>query len=204
MSNVLRRSWKRYSLELFIFGMIAALFFTAGRASATEDQGVQFLNQKPEQYVIARPAITTTSTTTTTTTVPKKSVAVTKLSSSTPSLPPANNMSHNEIMAAAGIDEKDWPYVEEILRGENADWNPCKRYGGVVDCNYSGNAAYGIPQSLPGSKMSGAGADWKTNPVTQLRWMDMYCNGDKWGTGAKWRFHNWAEAVAYKRAHGTY
>jgi len=30
--------------------------------------------------------------------------------------------------------------------------------------------AYGIPQSLPGSKMASAGADWRTNPATQIRW----------------------------------
>lgn len=30
--------------------------------------------------------------------------------------------------------------------------------------------AYGIPQALPGSKMASAGADWKTNPRTQIKW----------------------------------
>lgn len=30
--------------------------------------------------------------------------------------------------------------------------------------------AYGIPQSLPGSKMASAGSDWATNPVTQIKW----------------------------------
>ncbi|HEX5534994.1 MAG TPA: hypothetical protein VFX33_14735 [Actinomycetales bacterium] len=30
--------------------------------------------------------------------------------------------------------------------------------------------AYGIPQALPGSKMASAGADWRTNPATQIRW----------------------------------
>jgi len=30
--------------------------------------------------------------------------------------------------------------------------------------------AYGIPQALPGSKMSASGADWRTNPVTQIEW----------------------------------
>ncbi|MGC9668061.1 lytic transglycosylase domain-containing protein [Planosporangium sp. 12N6] len=30
--------------------------------------------------------------------------------------------------------------------------------------------AYGIPQSNPGSKMSVYGADWKTNPATQIKW----------------------------------
>lgn len=32
------------------------------------------------------------------------------------------------------------------------------------------SGAYGIPQSLPGSKMSSAGSDWRTNPKTQIRW----------------------------------
>lgn len=32
------------------------------------------------------------------------------------------------------------------------------------------SGAYGIPQSLPASKMASAGADWRTNPVTQMRW----------------------------------
>ncbi|MFG3464868.1 peptidase S1 and S6 [Streptomyces sp. NPDC047853] len=30
--------------------------------------------------------------------------------------------------------------------------------------------AYGIPQALPGGKMSSAGADWATNPLTQIKW----------------------------------
>jgi hypothetical protein len=32
------------------------------------------------------------------------------------------------------------------------------------------SGAFGIPQSLPGSKMASAGADWKTNPATQIKW----------------------------------
>ncbi len=32
------------------------------------------------------------------------------------------------------------------------------------------SSAYGIPQALPGSKMSSVGADWETNPVTQITW----------------------------------
>lgn len=32
------------------------------------------------------------------------------------------------------------------------------------------SSAYGIPQALPGSKMASAGADWKTNPETQMKW----------------------------------
>lgn len=32
------------------------------------------------------------------------------------------------------------------------------------------SGAYGIPQSLPGEKMASAGADWATNPATQITW----------------------------------
>jgi hypothetical protein len=32
------------------------------------------------------------------------------------------------------------------------------------------SGAYGIPQALPGSKMASAGADWETDPTTQIRW----------------------------------
>jgi len=39
-------------------------------------------------------------------------------------------------------------------------WNALNRSSG----------AYGIPQALPASKMASAGADWKTNPVTQIKW----------------------------------
>lgn len=43
------------------------------------------------------------------------------------------------------------------------------------------SSAYGIPQALPGSKMASAGADWATNPVTQIRWGLGYIQ-DRYGT----------------------
>ncbi|GAA3685574.1 hypothetical protein FB459_1967 [Yimella lutea] len=39
------------------------------------------------------------------------------------------------------------------------------------------SGAYGIPQSLPGSKMASAGADWRTNPATQITWGLTYIKG---------------------------
>jgi murein DD-endopeptidase MepM/ murein hydrolase activator NlpD len=43
------------------------------------------------------------------------------------------------------------------------------------------SGAYGIPQSLPGSKMASAGSDWRTNPVTQITWGLDYI-ADRYGT----------------------
>ncbi|WP_110208083.1 lytic transglycosylase domain-containing protein [Nocardioides daejeonensis] len=39
-----------------------------------------------------------------------------------------------------------------------------------VNADNPTSSAYGIPQALPGSKMASAGADWATNPATQIRW----------------------------------
>ncbi|RLP75088.1 lytic transglycosylase domain-containing protein [Mycetocola tolaasinivorans] len=39
------------------------------------------------------------------------------------------------------------------------------------------SGAYGIPQALPGRKMASAGADWQTNPATQIQWGLGYITG---------------------------
>ncbi len=41
--------------------------------------------------------------------------------------------------------------------------------------------AYGIPQSLPGSKMASIDSDWATNPVTQIKWGLQYIES-RYGT----------------------
>lgn len=43
------------------------------------------------------------------------------------------------------------------------------------------SGAYGIPQSLPGSKMAAFGSDWRTNPETQIKWGLSYIRG-RYGT----------------------
>jgi hypothetical protein len=43
------------------------------------------------------------------------------------------------------------------------------------------SGAYGIPQSLPASKMASAGSDYLTNPATQIRWGLGYIR-DTYGT----------------------
>jgi hypothetical protein len=57
------------------------------------------------------------------------------------------------------------------------------------------SGAYGIPQALPGSKMSSAGADWQTNPATQI----------KWGLGyIKSIYGDPCKAWAFEEANGYY
>jgi hypothetical protein len=48
------------------------------------------------------------------------------------------------------------------------------------------SGAYGIPQALPGSKMSSAGADWATDPDTQVRWGIGYIDSTYGSPCAAW------------------
>lgn len=89
------------------------------------------------------------------------------------------------VMAAAGISESDYAYVNYIVSRESG-W----RY---LASNAS-SGAYGLCQALPGTKMASAGSDWQTNPVTQLRWCTGYATGRYGGwSGAYsfWLSHSW-------------
>ena len=57
------------------------------------------------------------------------------------------------------------------------------------------SGAFGLPQSLPGSKMASAGADWRTNPATQIIWGVQYM---------KTRYGSPCEAQTYWQSHGNY
>jgi hypothetical protein len=61
----------------------------------------------------------------------------------------------------------------------NSLWNKESRWNYRASNPSSG--AYGIPQALPGSKMAGVAADWRTNPATQIRWGLNYI-ADRYGS----------------------
>lgn len=67
--------------------------------------------------------------------------------------------------------------------------------GWRVHAENSSTGAYGIPQALPGSKMSSAGPDWRNNALTQIRW----------GLGyIKSTYGSPCAAQSFKGAHGWY
>lgn len=57
------------------------------------------------------------------------------------------------------------------------------------------SGAYGIPQSLPASKMASAGSDWRTNARTQIRWGIGYIDE---------RYGSPCAAWAHSESHGWY
>ncbi len=52
-----------------------------------------------------------------------------------------------------------------------------KESGWTTTADNPTSSAYGIPQSLPGSKMASEGSDWRTNPATQIKWGLKYIAG---------------------------
>ncbi|MFI9364095.1 transglycosylase SLT domain-containing protein [Kitasatospora sp. NPDC053057] len=56
------------------------------------------------------------------------------------------------------------------------------------------SGSYGLGQALPASKMASAGADWRTNPATQIKWALNYMNTRYGSPNAAWVFwqnHHW-------------
>lgn len=92
------------------------------------------------------------------------------------SLPPySGGGAPAEWMAAAGIAQSDWQYVDYVVSRESG-WNP--------NATNSSSGACGLVQALPCSKVPGNGY----NPVDNLRWATGYATG---------RYGSWAGAYNF-------
>jgi hypothetical protein len=89
------------------------------------------------------------------------------------------------MVAARGWSSSQWTCLEKL-------WTRESHFR--VNATNATSGAYGIPQALPAEKMAVAGADWRTNPRTQIRWgldyiTDRYEN--PCGAWKFWRHHSW-------------
>ena len=103
-----------------------------------------------------------------------------------PSPTPTVLTNKQQLMQEAGIPEADWNAVDYIVSKESS-WRHNV-------WNASGSGAYGLCQALPASKMSSAGSDYMTNPLTQLRWCHNYAHkryGGWWHSFAFWQANRW-------------
>lgn len=91
------------------------------------------------------------------------------------------NAEHNQNIAkllcagygwAPNQNRAEWNALVDLWDRESG-WNEYAKNGT--------SGAYGIPQSLPASKMGTAGPDWLTNPKTQIRWGLRYIK-DRYGS----------------------
>jgi hypothetical protein len=65
------------------------------------------------------------------------------------------------LLLDAGFKLDQMPCLEKLWTRES-NWN--------TRSENKSSGAYGIPQALPGDRMATYGSDWRTNPVTQIKW----------------------------------
>jgi hypothetical protein len=85
-----------------------------------------------------------------------------------------------------GFSTSEMSCLEPLWMGES---------GWRTNAENTSSGAYGIPQALPGAKMATAGADWQTNPATQIEWGLGYIH-DRYGSPCG--------AWSFKQSHGWY
>ena len=88
-------------------------------------------------------------------------------------------------LAGKGLGEAEFQCLVTLWTKESG-WN--------FQASNPSSGAYGIPQSLPGSKMASIGADWQTNPQTQIIWGVTYIEGrygSPCGAMAAWTVKGW-------------
>ncbi|HWU20678.1 MAG TPA: transglycosylase SLT domain-containing protein, partial [Nocardioides sp.] len=86
--------------------------------------------------------------------------------------PGSNQALGYHLLIEFGFASDQWPYLNALWIRESG-WNH------LAENPHSG--AYGIPQSLPATKMAVVGPDWRTNPETQIKWGLAYI-GARYGT----------------------
>ncbi|MBP0450900.1 transglycosylase SLT domain-containing protein [Kitasatospora sp. RG8] len=90
-----------------------------------------------------------------------------------------------QTIAAQIVPANQLASFSQIISHESS-WN--------VTATNPSSGAYGLAQALPGSKMASAGADWRTNPTTQIKWALDYMNSRYGSPNAAWSFwqtHHW-------------
>jgi hypothetical protein len=89
------------------------------------------------------------------------------------------------LLLEAGFGLAEMPCLEKLWSRESG-WNP--------KATNPSSGAYGIPQALPGDKMAKYGADWRTNPVPQIKWGLNYIEDryrDPCGAWSFFQANNW-------------
>jgi hypothetical protein len=153
-------------------GQVAGAAFAA--AALPGSRAMAVLEQQREQMIVmdtathtmhvvgapklaSRVSATTGSTGSTTTTT---GGGVTTASGPPPNPGTAQSIAYHMMSSFGFSPSTQWTCLDDLWQQESG-WNYQAE-------NASG--AYGIPQALPGSKMASAGADWQTNPATQIKW----------------------------------
>ncbi|GAB2731099.1 aggregation-promoting factor C-terminal-like domain-containing protein [Kitasatospora kifunensis] len=88
-------------------------------------------------------------------------------------------------LAQSMVPANQWSSFASIVSHESS-WN--------FQATNPSSGSYGLGQALPASKMASAGSDWRSNPVTQIKWTLNYMNeryGSPNAAWSWWQAHHW-------------
>jgi hypothetical protein len=89
------------------------------------------------------------------------------------------------IATQEGLNQQQWICLDDLWYQESKFQTNARNHR---------SGAFGIPQALPASRMASAGADWRTNPATQVKWGLSYIKvryGTACNAWAHWRRARW-------------
>lgn len=98
----------------------------------------------------------------------------------------------NTWLAASGIPQSQWQYVDVLVQRESG-WQPCAYFPSQNDCSAEPTTACGLAQALPCGKQSAYG-HW-TDPVANLKWQYEYVTQ---------RYGGYAQALNHSSQFGWY
>jgi len=107
------------------------------------------------------------------------STSVTTAAAQPPDPGTAQSIGYNMLPAFGFSQKTQWTCLLDL-------WN--RESGWMYDAENPSSGAYGIPQALPGYKMATTGADWQTNPATQIKWGLTYITQTYGTPCAAWNF----------------
>ncbi|WP_182355050.1 G5 domain-containing protein [Flaviflexus huanghaiensis] len=145
------------------------------------DEVISVGTKEPEAAPVAEPAPASEAP------APAQAPAQAPAPAPAPAQPVVVNAGGAKGIAQQMVANKGWSSSEfqclETLWQRESNWNHLAQ-------NPS-SGAYGIPQALPGGKMASHGADWRTNPATQIAWGLDYIQG-RYGTPCGALNHSYA------------
>ena len=89
------------------------------------------------------------------------------------------------IATQEGLNQQQWVCLNQL-------WYQESKF--QTNARNGRSGAFGIPQALPASRMASAGADWRTNPATQIKWGLSYIKvryGTACNAWAHWKRARW-------------
>ena len=116
---------------------------------------------------------------------PARATASTAVTAGRPLSPAQAQAMARSMLAAYGWGQAQWPCLDKLWTQESS-W--------MTTAENPSSGAYGIPQSLPASKMATIGADYRTDTRTQLTWGMQYVRDAYGSPCSAWSFHlahNW-------------